>query len=40
VRTLDDDLEDNWLHSDFKNIAYPYVYKVFDKFVGIGGLKE
>lgn len=28
-----------WLHSDIRNAAYLYTYKVFEKFVELGGLK-
>ena len=34
-----DDLGDNWLHSDIKDIANFYTYKLFDKIVEEGGLK-
>ena len=27
-----------WLHSDFKNVAFPYVYLLFKKFNELGGL--
>lgn len=30
----------DWLHSDLKEVAYPYVYKYYDKLVEIGGLDE
>ncbi len=29
----------NWLHSDLKNIAYPYVYQLFDLIVEKGNFK-
>ncbi len=29
----------DWLHSDFKDISYRYVYKLFDHFVQHGGLQ-
>ena len=29
---------DRWLHSDKKNMAYPYTYDVFNKIVAAGGL--
>lgn len=29
----------NWLHSDLKDVSYPFVYNLFDKFVSLGGLK-
>jgi len=29
----------NWKHSDVKNVAYIYVYSLFDNLVQIGGLK-
>lgn len=28
-----------WLHSDMKDMAYFYVYKLFDQIVEKGGLK-
>jgi hypothetical protein len=28
-----------WKHSDFKNVAYIYTYRVYDNFVTFGGLK-
>ena len=30
---------DNWRHGDAREVAYSYVYLLFDKFVGLGGLK-
>ncbi len=30
----------NWRHGDLKDVAYPYVYPLFDKFVTLGGLKN
>lgn len=30
----------DWYHSDFKKVAYPYVYKLYDKFESEGGLGE
>jgi hypothetical protein len=30
---------DNWRHGDAREIAYSYVYSLFDKFVSFGGLK-
>jgi len=39
-RLGDQDKLDRWFHSDIKNIAYPYVYRVFEEFVTQGGLKE
>ena len=29
----------DWLHSDFKNVAYPYVNSFFDDMVSKGGLQ-
>ena len=29
----------NWRHGDAREVAYSYVYSLFDKFVGLGGLK-
>ena len=34
-----DDLGDNWLHSDLKNVAYFYTHRLFQKIVEIGGLR-
>ena len=31
--------EGEWRHSDLKNVAYPFVSKLFDDFVDQGGLK-
>jgi len=31
--------ENRWLHSDFKNVAFPYVYLLFKKFKEEGGLQ-
>jgi hypothetical protein len=28
-----------WYHSDFKDVAYTYTYKLFNKFVTLGDLK-
>ena len=33
------DLAGRWLHSDIKNAAFPYVWKVFAKIVEVGGLR-
>ena len=30
---------DNWLHGDFKDVAYFYVYRLFDDVVTKGTLK-
>lgn len=30
---------DRWLHSDLKDVAYPYTYTLFDRFVLEGGLE-
>jgi hypothetical protein len=32
--------ENDWRHSDIKNIAYPYNRNLFDKIVGDGGLQQ
>ena len=29
-----------WWHSDLKVVAYPYVHKLYYKFVELGGLKS
>ena len=34
-----DDLGDNWLHSDLKNVAYFYTHRLFQKIVEVGGLR-
>ena len=39
-RLNDLNLDDRWLHSDFKDIAYPFNHKLYDKIVGLGGLKN
>ena len=33
------DLAGRWLHSDIKNVAYPYVRLVFESIVREGNLK-
>ncbi len=30
---------DNWRHGDAREVAYSYVYSLFDKFVSLGGMK-
>jgi len=30
----------NWLHSDIRNVALPYIYPVFDKMLELGGFSE
>ena len=30
----------NWLHSDFRNVALPYVYQTLDKMLELGEFKE
>jgi len=30
----------DWLHSDFKDIALPYVYPMYEKMLEIGQLTE
>ncbi len=35
----DGNLKNKWLHSDIKDAAYYFVYKLFDNFVDKGGLK-
>ena len=39
ARPESDDLGDNWLHSDIKDVAYFYTHKVFEKIVEVGGLR-
>lgn len=31
-------LDSNWRHSDIRNVSYPYIYNLFDRFVTQGGL--
>lgn len=38
-RLDDDDYLDHWLHSDIKNVAFRYVYEVFNAFCSDGGIK-
>lgn len=38
-RLLDSDLKDRWLHSDFKETAYLYVYNLYDDIVHKGSLQ-
>jgi hypothetical protein len=38
-RTYGDDDELRWLHSDIKNVAYVYTWKLFDKIVEEGELR-
>ncbi len=33
------DKDNIWLHSDIREVAYPYIYSVFDDFIQEGGLK-
>ena len=30
-------LKDRWLHSDFEEVAYPFVHSLFDNIVNLGG---
>ena len=30
----------HWLHSDFRNMAMPYVYPVYEQMLDIGNLRE
>jgi hypothetical protein len=39
VRQSDDRLKNRWLHSDIKDVAYPFVYQVFDDVVQKGSLE-
>ena len=32
--------EPDWLHSDIRNIAYLYTFKVYDKFTSVGGIRK
>ena len=34
----DPDYHDRWLHSDMKDMAYPYTHKIYDKLIEEGGL--
>jgi len=38
--TNDDDDLGRWLHSDFRNVALPYVYAVFETMINRGNLHE
>ncbi len=38
-KRLEDPEGNNWWHSDFKDVAYLRVYKLFDEFVTLGDLK-
>ncbi|MDD4017435.1 MAG: hypothetical protein PHV28_05770 [Kiritimatiellae bacterium] len=38
-RSTSQTYEDRWLHSDLKDMAYFYVYKLFDRIVNEGGLE-
>jgi len=29
----------SWLHSDAKNVAYPFTHKLWENIVNLGGLK-
>ena len=31
---------EDWLHSDIRRVAYLYTYKVFDRFIELGGLDQ
>jgi hypothetical protein len=39
-RLKDDSLKNDWLHSDFRNIALPYVYPVYESMLDITQLRE
>ena len=39
-RPLDANLNPRWLHSDLKDVAYPFNHKLHDKLVELGGLYE
>jgi hypothetical protein len=39
-RLDDDKLRNRWLHSDLKDVAYPFNHKLHDKLVELGGLNE
>ena len=32
--------ERGWMHSDIRAVAYLYTYKVFDRFIELGGLDQ
>lgn len=38
-RPADDDFSNRWLHSDIKNVAYFFIYDIFEKIVSDGGIK-
>lgn len=40
---MDDDIierQTDWLHSDFRNVAMPYVYPVYERMLSIAGYIE
>jgi len=39
IPRLQPDYANRWLHSDIKNLAFPYVRKAFDKILEVGGLE-
>jgi len=39
-RLEDDDKLDNWLHNDVREMAYTYVYRLFDEIVRLGGFAQ
>lgn len=32
--------DNSWLHSDIKDVGYPYLFKIFDRYVTIGNLNQ
>ena len=40
ARLSNPDLQNRWLHSDLRSIAYLYVYKLYDEFKDLGGLGQ
>jgi hypothetical protein len=37
VRLSNDNLQNRWLHSDFEEVAYPFVYSLYNNIVNLGG---
>jgi hypothetical protein len=38
-RPADDDFSNRWMHSDIKNVAYFFIYDIFEKIVSDGEIK-
>ena len=39
-RIIGEEEDYDWLHSDFRNVALPYVYPVFERMLDISQLRE